>query len=297
MKEKKECKIIQDLLPSYIENLTTVETNEYIQAHLNECKECKKALEDMQKELKTQAFETDKNKVNYIKKYNKKMKALKIVLSLILLAFIIVVGRRTAIIVSLSNKAKEYQKSDNYYARMYQYEGNTIATTEIYHKKEKEVAIDSHWASDGTSSKLTKYKDENKINVYIEAENDKVALLDVKKDGTFPMMKAVNYMKLNNIFELMLNAITCPVKTTKCNGKECYYFSNWYNSNMIVSEGDSGIYIDKETGLPVRAAGGTVGSNAGIKDVIIDYEFEFDNVKDEDLKEPDVSNYRIEANN
>ena len=35
MKEKKECKVVQDLLPNYIEGLTTKETNEFIEEHLN----------------------------------------------------------------------------------------------------------------------------------------------------------------------------------------------------------------------------------------------------------------------
>lgn len=30
MKEKKDCKIVQDLLPNYIENLTNEETNKFI---------------------------------------------------------------------------------------------------------------------------------------------------------------------------------------------------------------------------------------------------------------------------
>ena len=46
---KKECKIIQDLLPNYIESLTTKETNEFIDNHLVECKECKKTLDAMKK--------------------------------------------------------------------------------------------------------------------------------------------------------------------------------------------------------------------------------------------------------
>ena len=34
MKEINECKIVQDLLPNYIENLTNEETNKYIEEHL-----------------------------------------------------------------------------------------------------------------------------------------------------------------------------------------------------------------------------------------------------------------------
>ena len=44
---KKECKIVQDLLPSYVDKLTNEETNQYIEEHLKECKECQKVLENM----------------------------------------------------------------------------------------------------------------------------------------------------------------------------------------------------------------------------------------------------------
>ena len=48
MKEKTNCKIVQDLLPNYIENLTNEETNRFIEEHLKECPECQKVLENMQ---------------------------------------------------------------------------------------------------------------------------------------------------------------------------------------------------------------------------------------------------------
>ena len=51
MNEKKDCKIVQDLLPNYIENLTSEETNLFIKEHLKECNECQNILENMQKEL------------------------------------------------------------------------------------------------------------------------------------------------------------------------------------------------------------------------------------------------------
>ena len=46
MKEVKDCKIVQDLLPSYIDGLTNEDTNQYIEEHLKECEECKKKLEN-----------------------------------------------------------------------------------------------------------------------------------------------------------------------------------------------------------------------------------------------------------
>ena len=37
MKERKDCKVVQDLLPNYMENLTSKETNQYVETHLQEC--------------------------------------------------------------------------------------------------------------------------------------------------------------------------------------------------------------------------------------------------------------------
>ena len=52
MKEKKDCKIVQDLLPNYIENLTNEETNKFIDEHLKECNECQKIFEaDLMKRI------------------------------------------------------------------------------------------------------------------------------------------------------------------------------------------------------------------------------------------------------
>ena len=49
---KRDCKIVQDLLPNYIEKLTDEETNKYIEEHIKECEECKNVLENMKKDIK-----------------------------------------------------------------------------------------------------------------------------------------------------------------------------------------------------------------------------------------------------
>ena len=38
MKKNEKCKVVQDLLPRYAENLTNSETNKYIEEHLVKCK-------------------------------------------------------------------------------------------------------------------------------------------------------------------------------------------------------------------------------------------------------------------
>ena len=84
MKEKRDCKIVQDLLPNYIEKLTNEETNKYITEHLNECKDCKKVLKEMQNDIRLDEAERDKKEVNYIKKFNIKFKLIRNILIILL---------------------------------------------------------------------------------------------------------------------------------------------------------------------------------------------------------------------
>lgn len=84
MKEKRDCKIVQDLLPNYIEKLTKEETNKYIEEHLKDCDECKKVLKNMKKELKADSEKRDQREVKYIKKFSNKLKTLKVIIVIVL---------------------------------------------------------------------------------------------------------------------------------------------------------------------------------------------------------------------
>ena len=116
MKEKKECKIIQDLLPNYIEKLTSEDTNDYIKNHLKECKDCTDVFNAMQKDFKLSENNVDKRKIDYIKKYNKKMLILKAILLIILFVFILFIIhtlRNYIIINQLYCKYTEQEKNIN----------------------------------------------------------------------------------------------------------------------------------------------------------------------------------------
>ena len=113
---KKNCKIIQDLLPNYIENLTNSETNKFIEEHLIDCEDCKKILEDMKKDIKTNNI-TEKNdkEVNYIKKINFKMKILKfLVIFIIILTFAISILRNYIILSKLYKLGDSKINKENY---------------------------------------------------------------------------------------------------------------------------------------------------------------------------------------
>lgn len=48
IEKNQECDIVSDLLPLYLEEKTGKESNEFIKAHLEYCKECRKKLEYME---------------------------------------------------------------------------------------------------------------------------------------------------------------------------------------------------------------------------------------------------------
>ena len=100
MKEKRDCKIVQDLLPNYVEKLTNEETNNFIEEHLKGCNECKKILENMQNDLNIDDSKRDNREVKYIKKYNKKLTILK---SLIIIILAVALGTMTYFYFEMRN--------------------------------------------------------------------------------------------------------------------------------------------------------------------------------------------------
>lgn len=97
----KNCKIFQDLLPSYIERVTSEETNQFMEEHLSSCEECKKIYEEMTAELKKDVVKNTEV-VKTIKKYKRKIRNLKIfiwtVIVLIILAVVSWIGFRFYIV-------------------------------------------------------------------------------------------------------------------------------------------------------------------------------------------------------
>lgn len=68
-----KCEIIRDLMPLYLDGLTSEESNKAIGEHLDGCVPCKEMLEQMQQETAVKTEET-KKKINPFRKFNRKIK-------------------------------------------------------------------------------------------------------------------------------------------------------------------------------------------------------------------------------
>ena len=298
----KECKIICDLLPSYIDELTTEDTNQYIQQHLGNCRDCKQVLEEMKKDFKTNIIKKDTREVKYIKKYNMKMKILKFILLGILLIFLFSYIRKVIILVGLNNKSNEYTNSSNFYMKTINFTSAAeIMTTLENYKKDGKYIRKIKSLSESSKVSTTEYYNGENLNVYNEIELD-------KKDGEYVLRKTASLNSdkhviyepiIPNVIDIRhpIRFIGMPIFSTisseKCNGKDCYRI-------VLYSFGDNDgtiYYIEKETGLLLRSIGvsSMYAKVDGEKyDMITDYQYEFNVVTEEDFIEPDIMEYDIE---
>ena len=88
---KKECRIVQDLLPLYIDEVVSKESNDFIEKHLQECKQCKEMLNLLKQE--EQVSNIDEKEA--IQKFHKKLryKNLKtLIITLLCIIIILYIG-------------------------------------------------------------------------------------------------------------------------------------------------------------------------------------------------------------
>ncbi len=218
----------------------------------------------------------------------KKIKIWKIVLGVIVLIFflfVIFLTRKMIILSSLENKLAGYQEKNNIYVKTEITDSENNTTFEKYYKDgiEKDVL-----SIPNREEKITQYLYDNERKLFVE-KGDKKTVTTTEKPEEIVASVLVSYTSYENFWQLLFNSITSSITTAQLDGKECYVISSSYNLNFIY-EGDSDtvkVYIDKETGLALKCE--EVNNNR-----ITKYQYSFDTVQDEDLKEPDMEQYTKE---
>ncbi len=297
MKEKKECKLVQDLLPNYIEKVTSEDTNQYMEEHLQSCVECEKVYTSMKEEMKAETLEVDKT-VDCMKKVNQKIKIAKIALgSIVIIILSIILAfwantlRNYKILEELRQTLKETQKISSYHVtmsrKMYNY---GIEVTDIYKRDKEFVSIFQFVVIDGKNYKVTAYTKENRITIYSEGYNngkyEKIVRTSEYDSNGEEFLVPYNYFleepKIEEGISKLWMSTRVKIAKTTYQGKECYViendrFSKDPNEHIIY-------YIEKDTGLIVRQ----IQNNENW-----DYNYEFGNVDDEIFKEPNIEEYEL----
>lgn len=289
---KKDCKIVQDLLPNYIDKLTTIETNEFIENHLKECKECAKILENMKKDFDIETKNKDKKVINFIKKYNKKMRILKLIILSIIVIYLAILGRKAVIMIDLINKSSQIV-DDNEYSLYYSvYSIDSIYSINLFRKNDNYVRKFTFSQLESNNDTIIEEYGNGKIsNYYLEKENGKKeAILNYEKDGVLPMeLKDFCFSSISNKKDFIRNIFKTSITTIK-RGEIQYYISNFLWGDF----GTCDIYIT-ESGLIKRVImNPTYIGSPILGNTTIEVNYGITNeIMEDTLQKSDVSEYEI----
>lgn len=280
MKEKKECKVIQDLLPTYVENLTNEETNNFIKEHLKTCEDCKKALDSMQKEIKVNGQKPDNREIKFMKKYKRKLKILSGIILFAVIIYLAFIIRNFIILSSLENKQNKNWNNDNYHVITYNYHGDSLSIIDLKYKEGKYLQEMISLRADEKIRIIECYNGD-KANMYIETPSSKFVQLNVT---SMPIHADTSlFSGTSNIFEKLMVSMIFNIKKEECNGVKCYrIIGNRYEES-----------INSKIGTLVRREDVVGSSSSGTFNNLTDYKYEFGTVTDEDLMPPDLSEYEV----
>lgn len=303
MKNKKECEIVQDLLMNYVDGVLNPQSKKLVENHLKECEECQLELKHIQDDMK-EKDNKEQIELDYLKKIRIKTRIKSVLLAIgiiVLIAFVIFLNNFIKI-NSIMTRAEKSLQSNNFYKETSQMLGNNeTSITKEYYKDGKYKSIWMIYSDNGVETKSIEYADSNSDERTYIYETEKKAVIE---KGDISEMKN-NHIK-NVPFVTVRNSLFAKIGTTFVYsiytdtfdyGKEYYVLKNRSEKNNIWE-----IWIDKETGLPIReinrgsAKSFFVGTDVvkEIRDTIQSYKYEFDIVTDEDVEVPDLSNYTIE---
>ena len=264
---KNECKIVQDLLVNYVDDLLSKETNIYIEEHLEKCNKCKTFFDNIKNENKENVQDYN---IDYLKKYDKELKLFKYTLIILLITligmFVFVNVKKYFVFNNIAEKLENYKESDNFYIKNNNYCGDSLLITEIFVSGE-ELLVKYN------SEPGTVIKDGIKYDKYVGEEKwviDDNTNIKECIDSTWNFINVCieDLMKIGNVFIYTLN-------NAYVNGKECY---------QIITNDESGriLYYDKESGFLVRieVLNGLINHDDNeICSMINDYVFKFDCVE------------------
>lgn len=303
MNNEKECEIVQDLLLNYVDDVLNPESKKLVEKHLNGCLDCQIKLKNIREDHKN-IDNKEQIELDYLKKIRIKtrIKSILLALGIIALIFFIIFLNNFLKINTIMNNAEKSLKSNNFYKETTQLLGNNeTSVRKEYYKDGKYKSIYMIYSDNGIETQSIEYANINSDERTYIYESEKKAIIE---KGNISEMKNDNIKNVpfvtsrNNLFERIGTTFVYSIHTdTFDSNKEYYVLRNRFQKNNMWE-----IWIDKETGLPIKEI-----SKSSVKSFFIDtdvikefsdtiqsYKYEFNIVTDEDVNIPSLSNYTIE---
>lgn len=302
---KNECDVVKDLLPNYVGDLLSDNTNQFIKEHLDSCQECRKLYEGMKK-INYNKKDDEQIEINHLKKYNRHMFILKVVLVILALIiitlplfFIIKFNLNNNVASKVINNINEYKNANNYCLQITEYSIDFERNTEKfcnskYFYKDGQYKKEIHFESPNINIQNADRFEYGEINSNEKVEivenlkicyNVKANYILQKEDGFLDLMMielqpfSKDYGNLPDIWF----RTGYKLRTEKYNGRKCYVLK--IDSKSSYRE----IWIDKEENTLIRTVEEIY--NRSYKEKV--YSIKFDVVTNEDVALPDITDYTI----
>ena len=231
----KECEIVRDLIPNYVEKTLSKVSNEFIETHIDNCKNCNKILKAIQKEkTQTENQEIIENnyEIDYLKKYNRKIKILKYIISTFIIVSIVIGGTALAKYIKIQND--------------YNYNYNIIATAYQKLQELKQEENFSFVKKPNSVWTLSFYYKNGRFKLVSDFEKDtEVDWIDygfVTENGC----KYIQFCKLNDEMEMTSNNISGDIRNYQVSTICLEYFYNLGKIECASLEIRDDIYQKKE---------------------------------------------------
>lgn len=282
-----KCKIVQDLLPTYIEKMTSEETTEFVKEHLENCSECREIYNKMNTEIEEEYIE-DTEKIKIVKQYRRRIFTIK--LAIILAIIIVVASSLGSVIFKFWILRNAYEKNTNYTEHgnftVFEYD-DAIETHEKYYTAyhrgneiKKFYGDDVIEYYDGTDY----YYFDNENMTYRVEKNAEVNLgVDVNISLIAGMENIVKDGKISN-FEI-LKFIICNPKIKI--GYDGFRSKGYYG---IADSHGNHIYLDMDTFFAERVSEDVEDSNINYTK---EYRITVESVNWRQVAKPDLSRYTL----
>ena len=248
-----KCKIIQDLLPTYIENLTSEETTKFIEEHLKNCSECQTVYNNMKESLEQETLENTET-VKKIKKYKRRIRLIKTIFVLAILALPIVFVANTIfkfyVIRSAYTRNTNYKNFESFtveyyeesierYAKHY----TTYYKDDVMKKYYGDEPIEfydgeNHYFFDNEN--MTYWVKKEKVNTNLNID---ISILDgmeniVKDNGKISNLEILKFVLFQDDLEIIANSAfrEKPYYLVTCNNERIYLDNDTFYAERLIEK-------------------------------------------------------------
>ena len=201
--------------------------------------------------------------------------------------FVVFPGRNMMIIESLGDKFEVYeQQSDNVHIKELVYNDSNLQF--IHENYYKDNDLRKYVLTNPEADiKVTQYFYQNEIKQFIEEPEGKRLIIE-SRENNIEAPTLMNYFYIDSLINRFFMSMDYKITTGEVNGKECYVFTKEYANPEKIEKKKK-----KDTGLVLQ----DVQIESTEEVYRTQYEYSFGTVTDEDMQEPDATQYRLTENN